>query len=55
MESRFPLVDNRTDLGCVWQSSGSIKPTLELLLYQFSAPSWSWTLNLEMKRCVWQR
>jgi hypothetical protein len=28
-------------LGCVWQGSGSAKPTLKLLLHQFAAPSWS--------------
>jgi hypothetical protein len=30
-----------TPLGCVWHGFGSAKPTLELLLHQFVAPSWS--------------
>jgi hypothetical protein len=34
----------REEQGCVWEGSDSTKPTLELLLYQFAAPLWSWTL-----------
>jgi hypothetical protein len=43
------------DYGRVWEGSGSTKPTLEQQLHQFAAPPWSWTLPLELRRCVWLR
>jgi hypothetical protein len=51
----YKTLQDQHDLGHVWQGSGSAKPTLELLFQQFAAPLWNWTLNLELKRCVWQR
>jgi hypothetical protein len=42
-------------LGRVWEGSGSTKSTLEQQLHQFAAPPWSWTLPLELRRCVWLR